>query len=96
MGKVIEAMLRLDCAATVLAGRLGRGRSSEQVRAALRELRRETATLATGAMAAGLDREVDPVHAVRLVAEWALASGADWQAITATINNAATMRPRGE
>lgn len=89
MGRLIETMLRLDCAANVLGQRLGRGPSAQQMRDAVRELKRETSALAASAMASG----VDPVHAVRLVAEWVLASGADWQAIVATINKAATLRP---
>lgn len=67
------------------------GQVSRQVIAASSELRHRVARLEAAAVAASI-RELDPIQAVALVVEAAIAAGADWQQLVATVNRAGTRR----
>lgn len=67
------------------------GQVSRQVLAASTDLRRQIARLEAAAIAARAE-EMDPIQAVALVVEAAIAAGADWQKVVATITRAGSHR----
>lgn len=67
------------------------GHVSRQVIDASTQLRRQVARLEAAAVAAGV-KEIDPIEAVALVVSAAIAAGADWQQLVATVTRAGTQR----
>lgn len=73
---------------------IDRAPRSSSIEAKARAVRALVARLALEEPAALISR-TDPVAGVRRAAELALDAGADWAAIVAAIETAATLRPRG-
>jgi len=87
------AILRTHQAERRLA-RLARGQLgplSREVVAASADLRRLAGRLEAAATAAGV-RDLDPVEAVAIVVDAAIAAGADWQAVVAAVTRAGERR----
>lgn len=89
--RLTEAALRLACAHHRLRDLAGHGPRTRAVLIAAEELVRAAAELQAAVAVAGVT-EMDPIQAVALVLDAAIAAGADWQQVVATVNHAGTMR----
>lgn len=93
MDELSRAILRLH-QAEYRVRQLTRGHLgplSRQVVEAAAELRRAASQLEASALAVGV-RDIDPIQAVAIVVEAAIAAGADWQKVVATVNRAGSAR----